>query len=783
MLNNGDVFAGFTIERLLGQGGMGSVYLARHPRLGRLTALKLLNRELFADREIRARFEREADLVAQLDHPNIVEVYDRGSEDEQLWISMQYIDGVDAAGVNVTQLPPERAVQIIEGVAEALDYAHTRGVLHRDVKPANIILARAVAGHGERVFLTDFGIARLREDSTHLTQRGMFTATLAYASPEQMTGAHLDHTTDQYSLACALYWLLIGAGPYDSPHPAELIRGHLQLLPPPVSLRRPGLTQAMDAVLTKAMAKRPVDRFPSCADFAKAARRALTSGPVPYPAAAPYTVAPPTYGAPPAAAYPAAPPAYPPQAPNYPPGQPAPAPGYAPAQQAPGGASVPAPGYSPAQPGAAAPMPSPGFPAAPQGYPAAPPNYPAPQQHPAAQQPGQMPPGPAASGYVGAPQSPNAPQPIPAPPAGSPAPANPEAPLDDSAYRPTDSFPTRRVPSGTSEGNPADPTSTDSGTPGDEQSPPPPAPPAISEEPSGDAPRQLTALPHEPDADENASRQTDSFPTHRAPAEDMAADSTAGEEDSAPSGTGPAAASAVEAPSKRRKRKASRKSEAMNPAVAPENEAPDNDAPPPATAEQTPPPVAASDPIAQDDSAARADTESARIAGASDSAPSEDGDAAEPRAEAGYPGAGLRNPESGAFVPSAEPGAASPAKRGADSVWSREGSKPREADDEPSPTAQAAETPSAAAQPPIEPQPGAAQTAAAPPVGAIPVGPHPGGPPPGQFGPAGYPVNSPPSQQIPAGVGRSQVTALVVLGLAVLALLLMLALVVVQVAG
>ncbi|MFE6859043.1 protein kinase [Nocardia sp. NPDC057668] len=358
MLNSGDVFAGFTVERLLGQGGMGSVYLARHPRLGRLTALKLLNRELFADREIRARFEREADLVAQLDHPNIVEVYDRGSENEQLWISMQYVDGVDAASVNVTQLPPERAVQIIEGVAAALDYANSMGVLHRDVKPANIILARAVAGHGERVFLSDFGIARLREDSTHLTQAGMFTATLAYASPEQMTGAPLDHATDQYSLACALYWLLIGMGPYDSPHPTELIRGHLQLLPPPVSLRRPGLTPAMDAVLTKAMAKRPADRFPTSTDFAKAARRALAPPGTPVP---PYLG--PVY-APAPPAYPAQPPAYAPYPPPYPAPQNYPPP---PNPQSPQGYPPQAPSYAPAYP-ALVPAPHPAQPALPAGH-------------------------------------------------------------------------------------------------------------------------------------------------------------------------------------------------------------------------------------------------------------------------------------------------------------------------------------------------------------------------------------------------------------------------------
>ncbi|MGY0500846.1 protein kinase domain-containing protein [Nocardia sp. FBN12] len=273
----GEVFAGFTIEAMLGQGGMGTVYLARHPRLDRLTALKLLNRDLFADERVRARFEREADLAAGLDHPGIVTVFDRGTEGEQLWISMQYVDGIDAATVDPMALPPERAVQIIEGVADALDYAHGRGVLHRDVKPANILLARSTGGAGERVFLTDFGIARLRADSTHLTQQGMFTATLAYASPEQMTGAELDHRSDQYSLACSLYWLFTGLAPFDSADPNEIIRGTLYNPPPPLALRRAGLPPIMDAVLAAAMAKHPAARFDSCTAFAKAARQALTS--------------------------------------------------------------------------------------------------------------------------------------------------------------------------------------------------------------------------------------------------------------------------------------------------------------------------------------------------------------------------------------------------------------------------------------------------------------------------------------------------------------------------
>ncbi|MEV6767035.1 protein kinase [Nocardia sp. NPDC051030] len=277
MLSKGDVFAEYVIERQLGRGGMGSVYLAKHPRLPRMTALKLLNREMVFDKEIRARFEREADLVAQLDHHNIVTVYDRGLEDGQLWISMQYIDGIDAASVDPQALPPERAVQIIAETGDALDFAHRNEVLHRDVKPANILLARSTGGKGERVYLTDFGIARLRDDSGHLTQTGTFTATLAYASPEQLTGSTLDGRSDQYSLACTLFWLLTGAGPFQATNPAAVIQGHLQQPPPLLSTARPGLPQALDHVVAKAMAKRPEDRFASCSEFAAAAKRALTA--------------------------------------------------------------------------------------------------------------------------------------------------------------------------------------------------------------------------------------------------------------------------------------------------------------------------------------------------------------------------------------------------------------------------------------------------------------------------------------------------------------------------
>lgn len=483
MLERGEVFAGFTVERLLGQGGMGSVYLARHPRLGKLTALKLLNPELFTDWQVRARFDREADLAAQLDHPGIVAVYDRGSENHQLWISMQYVDGVDAASVNPLTLPPERAVQIIEGVADALDYAHGRGVLHRDVKPGNILLARASAGQGERVFLSDFGIARLREDTTHLTQTGMFTATLAYASPEQMTGAPLGNRSDQYSLACALYWLLVGVGPFDAANPADIIHGHLNLAPVPVSVRRPGLNPALDAVLAAGLAKHPDHRYRTCTEFATAARKALTAT-----------------GAPPL------PTPYPPGHP-YPGAQAFPAPGGVPVGHAPaahGGHAVP-PGGVPAGPGGAggfppggAPMPVPGAagPVPPGAAPAGPaPGVPGQPASGGPAQPAPGVPGQLASGVLAQPE-PGVPA-QPAPPAsgqpalgvsGQPVPGVPAPPVPGAPVQPTPGDPSRSAPFAADQHEPAAPAQPAPGVPGE-------VGPEVSAQPAPGGPAQPAPTP------------------------------------------------------------------------------------------------------------------------------------------------------------------------------------------------------------------------------------------------------------------------------------------------
>ncbi|MFD3506193.1 serine/threonine-protein kinase [Nocardia sp. NPDC058666] len=265
----GTVFAGYRIDRLLGRGGMGTVYLAAHPRLPRRVALKLLNRELYSDPEVRGRFEREADVSAHLDHPGIVSVLDRGVENGLMWISMQYVDGADASVFRREPMDPARAIGIIAHTAEALDYAHERGVLHRDVKPANILLAPARTG--DRVLLTDFGIARLRGDARQLTRTGAFLATLAYASPEQLSGTAVDHRSDQYSLACTLFTLLAGESPFPADNPGAVVAAHLTKPVPRVSATIGNLPPGIDEVIARAMAKDPAERFDSCAEFAHAA--------------------------------------------------------------------------------------------------------------------------------------------------------------------------------------------------------------------------------------------------------------------------------------------------------------------------------------------------------------------------------------------------------------------------------------------------------------------------------------------------------------------------------
>ncbi|WP_174189669.1 serine/threonine-protein kinase [Nocardia barduliensis] len=286
MLREQESFAGYLIEGVLGQGGMGTVYLARHPRLPRLVALKLLNRAVSEDEELRRRFELEANVVARLEHPGIVGVYDRGTQDGHLWISMQYIRGTDAARLDPRTTRPEHVLRIVTDTAHALDYAHSRGVLHRDIKPANILIAEPEAGREARAVLTDFGIARLLDADTKLTATGTFTATLAYAAPEQLSGEPVDHRADQYSLGCTLFTLLAGQPPFPSTNPGQIVAGHLAKPVPRLSDTRPELPRPLDDVIARAMAKHRDERFASCGDFAAAATAALR-GEAPFVRSAP----------------------------------------------------------------------------------------------------------------------------------------------------------------------------------------------------------------------------------------------------------------------------------------------------------------------------------------------------------------------------------------------------------------------------------------------------------------------------------------------------------------
>ncbi|WP_405496443.1 serine/threonine-protein kinase [Nocardia sp. NBC_00511] len=282
-LRAGEVFAGYRIERLLGTGGMGEVYLARDRSLPRPVALKVLGTAVSGDLDVRARFQREADLAARLSHPNIVTVYDRGESDERLWIAMEYVEGTDAGHVvRSGPLAAEQAVAIVSAVAQALDYAHGAGVLHRDVKPANVMLAN---GPHARVLLADFGIAKALDESVSLTRTGDIYASLQYAAPEQLAGnAQVDRRADVYSLGCTLFHLFTGELPYPGVNSAQLLHGHLYLPVPLPSRRNLALPRGFDQVIARALAKDPEDRFPTCGALADAAKLA-PSQQVPVPSA------------------------------------------------------------------------------------------------------------------------------------------------------------------------------------------------------------------------------------------------------------------------------------------------------------------------------------------------------------------------------------------------------------------------------------------------------------------------------------------------------------------
>ncbi|MBL1073889.1 serine/threonine protein kinase [Nocardia sp. 2] len=278
----GTVFAGYRILRILGRGGMGTVYLARHPRMARDDALKILSPDLSADPEYSARFHREAELAARLDHPNVVAVWDRGVEEGRLWIAMQYVDGLDADTLleaHPAGLEVDTALRILDAAAHGLDAAHRAGLLHRDVKPANILLERR-AGRAERVYVSDFGIAKAANESAMLTAPGMVMATLAYAAPEQIEADVLDQRTDVYALGCTFYELLTGSPPFPRSSNAEVMTAHLLAPAPTATSRRADLPVELDTVIARALDKDPARRYASCGALARGARAACHPGEV-----------------------------------------------------------------------------------------------------------------------------------------------------------------------------------------------------------------------------------------------------------------------------------------------------------------------------------------------------------------------------------------------------------------------------------------------------------------------------------------------------------------------
>jgi serine/threonine protein kinase len=272
-LEEGADFAGFTVVRLLGSGGMGEVYLAQHPRLPRLEALKVLRTDVSADPGFRDRFIREADLASSLWHPNLVAVHDRGDHNGLLWMSMDYVDGADCglllAERDIMGMPAHRVSEIVTAIADALDDAHGHGLLHRDIKPSNIMITNPDHQGMTRTLLTDFGIARNVDDVTALTVTTMTVGTVAYSAPEQLMGNPIDGRADQYALAATAYHLLTGAQLFPNPNAVAVISAHLTAPPPQISRLRPELS-GLDTVLARGLAKNPEDRFASCKQFAEA---------------------------------------------------------------------------------------------------------------------------------------------------------------------------------------------------------------------------------------------------------------------------------------------------------------------------------------------------------------------------------------------------------------------------------------------------------------------------------------------------------------------------------
>jgi serine/threonine protein kinase len=276
-LSAGDDFAGYRIERRLGRGGMGILYLAIEPGLDRRVALKLIAPEAAAEEVFAKRFAEESRIAASIEHPNVVPIYAAGAERGVPYIAMRYVAGSDL-GRRINRdgrLEPERAVALIAQVANGLDAIHAAGLVHRDVKPANVLLSGEEGE--EHAYITDFGVARNVATNSGLTQTGRFVGTLDYVAPEQISGAAVDARVDVYALGCLLFKLLTGEVPFPRDGEAARLYAHLNDPPPAPSLYVPAVSMALDDVVARAMSKDPGDRYPSAGDLGRAAVAALSN--------------------------------------------------------------------------------------------------------------------------------------------------------------------------------------------------------------------------------------------------------------------------------------------------------------------------------------------------------------------------------------------------------------------------------------------------------------------------------------------------------------------------
>ena len=279
-LGPGSLVAGYRLEEQVGAGGMAAVFRARDERLGRLVALKVLAPALTADSAFRRRFIAESRAAAAVDDPHIIPVHEAGEAAGALFIAMRFVPGGDLRRVLEREGPlaPGRAAELISPVASALDAAHRAGLVHRDVKPANI-LVDASADRPDHVYLSDFGVSKGATASVSLTETGQFLGTPNYSAPEQIQGGAVDGRTDQYALACVAYQMLTAGVPFERNQGMAVLLAHLSEPPPSLCSRRPDLPAATDRVLARALAKAPEDRYLSCRDFADALREALGLAP------------------------------------------------------------------------------------------------------------------------------------------------------------------------------------------------------------------------------------------------------------------------------------------------------------------------------------------------------------------------------------------------------------------------------------------------------------------------------------------------------------------------